>query len=839
MKASPLKDAFNAGEFSPLMAARVRIDKYQNALSVCENMIPMVQGGITRRPGTIFVSEVRDSSKATRLVPFEFSTTQAYMLEFGDQYIRFYKDHGNILEASQNISGITKANPGVLTYVGADPANGDWMYISGVVGMTQLNGRFVKVAGVNAGANTFNLTDIDGNNIDTSGYGTYTSGGTIERVYQVTSPYLEADLNELKFTQSADVLYITHPSYAPRKLSRTGHTSWTLSTIDFIDGPYLAVNTTATTIGASATTGTVTLTASANLFATTDVGRWVRLKVNSQWGWAKITAYTSATSVTATVSSAFGTGSATPVYKSVSTVAVASDVATIETSSSHGFSAGQLVTLSGLTTSMLNGSFYIVSVPSATSFTFSFTFVGTIATTSDTTGQAYTTVAAGSVSTADWRLGVWSDTTGWPSCSTFYEDRLFFSGAPNYPQRIDGSRSSNYETFSPTAADLTVTDSYAISFSLNSSDVNVVRWMIDDEKGLLIGTVGGEWILRPSSLSEALSATNATAKRSTAFGSADLQAIRAGRATIYIQRAGRKVRELAYVYEVDGFRSPDMTVLSEHVTKGGITVGDYQQEPWSIIWYIRGDGQIVGLTYERDQDVIGWHRHIIGGSFGSGNAIAESVGTIPNPDGTADEAWLIVKRTIDGVTRRYIEYIAPAFDDDTTTNAFFVDCGLTYTGAGVTTISGLDHLEGETVSILANGATHPDRTVVNGSITLVRSSTTVHVGLKYNSNAATLNIEAGSQDGTSQGKTKRIHRVTLRLYKTLGLKYGPNADNLDILSFRTAADDLGGPPALFTGDKTFNWNGFYETEGIVYFRQDQPLPFTLLGVFPQLVTQDR
>lgn len=162
-----------------------------------------------------------------------------------------------------------------------------------------------------------------------------------------------------------------------------------------------------------------------------------------------------------------------------------------------------------------------------------------------------------------------------------------------------------------------------------------------------------------------------------------------------------------------------------------------------------------------------------------------------------------------------------------------------YSGAAATTISGLDHLEGETVSVLVNGATHPDREVVNGSITLVRPGTTVCVGLPYESNIATLNLEAGSADGTAQGKTKRIHRCTIRLYKTLGMKYGPKSDSLDILPFRTAADPLGNPPELFTGDKTFNWNGYYESEGKVYFRQDQPLPFTLLGVFPQLVTQDR
>lgn len=720
-KASPLKDAFNAGEMSPLMAARIRIDKYANALKTCLNMIPMVQGGVTRRTGTMFVDEIKSSASAAKLVPFEFSVTQAYALEFGNQYIRFYKDRGQIqtsavaawLTATAYVVGDLRAEAGTTYYCKT-------AHTSGVFATDLSAGKW------------------------------YAQTGTI---YEIPTTYASADLSTLKFTQSADVLYITHPSYAPRKLSRTGHTTWTLTEIDFIDGPYLAINTvTATTITPSGTTGTgITLTASAATFASTDIGRLVRIKHSSTWGYAKITAYTSTTVVTADVKSNFGAASAS----------------------------------------------------------------------------------------SEWRLGLYCSVNGYPSCCMFFEDRLFFAGCSAYPQRIDGSSSSLYETFSPSKTDATVIDSNAVAFSLNASDVNVIRWMMDDEKGLMVGAVGGEWILRPNSLSQALTPTNVTAKRSTAFGSANVPAVRAGRSSIYVQRAGRKVRELAYVYEVDGFRSPDMTVLSEHITESGLVSSDYQQEPWSIVWFVRNDGQLVGLTYERDQDVIGWHRHIIGGSYSGGDSIVESVACIPTPDGTADETWLIVKRTIDGTTRRYIEYITPRFDSDQTEDAFFVDCGLTYDSTPATTISGLDHLEGETVSILADGATHPDRTVSAGQITLSRSASVVHVGLAYESNIETLNIEAGAADGTSQGKTKRIHRLNIRLFKTLGLMFGPSSDKLDRMTFRTSADEMGSPPALFTGDKSINWNGYYEVEGLVYLRQDQPLPLTILGIMPQLVTQDR
>jgi hypothetical protein len=672
MKASPLKDAFNAGEFSPLMAARVRIDKYANAYKYSQNMIPMVQGGATRRPGTKFAAEVKNSADITRLIPFEFSVTQAYMLEFGDLYIRFYRNNG-----------VIESSPGVP--------------------------------------------------------------------YEIVTTYTSAQLADIKFIQSADVLYITHPSHPPRRLSRTAHTSWTLTNITFTDGPYLATNVSVVTITPSATSGSVTLTASSSIFVSTDVGRLVRIKHSSTWGYATITAYTSGTVVTATVNRNFGATTAS----------------------------------------------------------------------------------------VDWRLGLYSATTGYPSCSMFFEDRLFLAGNSAFPQRLDGSRSGAYDDFSPSDADGVITASHAVAVTLNSANVNVIRWMMDDEKGLLVGTAGGEWIVRPSTFSEALSPTNITAKRSTGFGSTNIQAVRAGRSTLYVQRAGRKVRELAYVYEVDGFRSPDMTVMSEHITSGGIVTIDYQQEPWGVIWFVRADGQLIGFTYERDQDVLGWHRHIIGGAFGSGDAVVESVASIPNAAADADEIWLIVKRTVDGATVRYVEYMTGRFDEEDTVNAFFVDCGLSYDGVPVTSISGLDHLEGQVVSVLADGATHPNRTVESGEITLARAASVVHVGLGSNADILTLNIEAGAADGTAQGKTKRINRVVARLYKTLGLQYGPSEDKLDVYTFRTSADPTGNPPALFTGDIEINWNDGYSKEGLIYFRQGQPLPFTLLGIFPQVTTQDR
>lgn len=752
MKVSPGQNSFNWGEFSPHMYGQVKFERYDNALAVCENFVPLIQGPITRRPGTYFVSEVKDSTKKTRLVRFEFSTTQAYILEFGDLYIRFYKDHGQITQTAQNITGITKANPAVVTYDGADTyANGEKVLISGVSGMIEVNNREFTVANVNAGNNTFELSGVN-----SSAYTTYTSGGTVAEIYEVTTPYTEANLFDLSFTQSADVLYISHPSYAPRKLTRTGHTSWTLSTITFLDGPYLNTNVTSTTVTPSATTGAgISLTASASLWVSTDVGRQVRIKHSSTWGYATITGYTSATVVTATVNSAFGATTAS----------------------------------------------------------------------------------------VDWRLGVWSDTTGYPATAQFYEDRLFFAGCTNYPTRVDGSKSGDYENFAPTSTAGVIANDNALAFSLNSNTVDIVRWMSGDEKGLLIGTVGSEWVMRPSNTGEALSPTNISAKNITPYGSSKTAPLKIGKSVLFNQRSGAKLRDMAYLIEVDGFRSPDITVFAEHITKGGLTQMAYQQEPTGNLWATRTDGVLLSCLFNREQDAIGWARHIIGGSFGSGNAVVDSVACIPAPAGTYDEVWMIVKRTINGTTKRYVEYMTGFFntdEGDTVTDSFFVDSGLTYSGSPVSTLSGLNHLIGQTVTVLADGATHPTCTVsATGTITLTRSASTIHVGLGYNSNAQTLKIEAGAADGTAQGKTKRIHRVAIRLHETVGMEMGADADNLDEITFRSPSDPMNEPVPLFTGDKSETWNGDYDTSGQIYIRQSQPLPMTVVGIYPQLHTQDR
>jgi len=742
---------FTGGEFSPRLDGRNDLSKYSSACKTLENFVIYPHGSAARRSGTQFVAEVKDSSAKTRLIPFEFSTTQTYILEFGNQYIRFYKDNGQILESDVTISGATQANPVVITATGHSYDNGDEISISSVAGMTELNGKKYLVA--NKTTNTFEITDVDGTNIDGTGFTAYTSGGVANRVYEITTPYLTAELFDLKFAQSADVMYICHPNHEVEKLSRTGHTSWTLADVDFTDGPYLDDNITTTTLTPSAyTVGTGrTLTASSITginsdtgFQTTDVGRLVRFRD----GYGKITARTDTLNVTIEILEDMGSSSAS----------------------------------------------------------------------------------------TDWSLGSFSDTTGHPSCVTFFEQRLVFAGTTNQPQTVFFSKSGDYENMDENRGG-TVADDDAIIYTIASNQVNAIRFMTAT-RTLIIGTAGGEFTVSGGGTDVAVTPTNILIKKQSNHGAANLDAIAAGNSTLFVQRAKRKLRELAYNFDVDGYLAPDMTILAEHVTEGGITQMAYQQEPNSILWCVRGDGQLIGFTYQRDQQVTAWHRHIFGGSFDSGQAVCESVAVIPT-DSDEYQVYVIIKRTINSVTRRYVEYLHNFDFDETDDTSFnFLDSQLEYDGSSTTTITGLDHLEGETVSVLADGATHPDKTVSSGSITLDRSSEKVKVGLAYTSLLQTMRLDVGSQDGTSQTRTKRIFDVTIRMYESIGVEVGPDLSNMERIPFRSSADSMDSGLGVFTGDKEVEFRGNYETDGFVYVRQTQPLPLTILSLYPKLQTND-
>ena len=916
-------NSFVSGEFSAKLDGRTDFEKYASGCKTLENMLVHPQGAAARRVGTQFISEVKTSSAKTRLIPFEFSTTQTYVLEFGNTYIRMFKDKGQITEGDVTVTAITKANPGVVTATSHGYADGDIVILSSVVGMTEVNGKTFKVS--NKDTNTFELENVDGVDVDTSGFTTYSSGGDANKIYEIVSPYLTAELFELKFAQSADVMYITHPNHEVMKLSRTGHTAWTLTEVAFTDGPYLSTNTTATTLtpaSVGVATG-VNITASAITginggvgWLATDVGRI--LKFNS--GKAIITARTNTTVVVATITTAFTNTDATAAFN----------------------------------------------------------------------------------------LGAFSDTTGHPSCVSFFEQRLVFAGTTDEPQTLYFSKSGDYENMTTgTNAD------DAMVYTIASNQVNKIRYL-KAVRTLLIGTTGGEFSVSADGTDAAVTPTNVTIKRQSSFGAANVDAQPAGNAVLFLQRAKRKIRELAYNYDSDGYVAPDLTILNETVTNSGITEMAYQQAPDSILWCVRDDGVLAGLTYQRTDNVVAWHRHIIGGKSDTGkniiqqkinftangtivngaansitlashglvtndpiyyyaaanpitgissgslyyvittdantiklsltaalsaagtaisltapstastqsiyqgvnissnviyssahglktgdiifydnvgttigglsentsyyvsrvddnqfklysdsnlvnvvsltsahtseqvdnilqNAKVESVATISG-DLNEDELWIVSQRWVNGAVRRFVECFSDFDFDETAPEDFkFLDSHLSYSGVAVSSLSGLDHLEGETVSILADGATHATKVVSSGAISLDRAATKVVVGLPYSSVLQTMRIEggAGQYEGTAQGKIKRISKVVLRLFETVGAKVGPSLDNLETVPFRTTSGAMDLPVSTFlAGDKEVEFADDYNTDGFIFVKQEQPLPLTILALYPTIVTND-
>lgn len=821
-KASVIQPSFNGGEFTDLLKGQVGLAKRPEALKLCQNMLALKQGPVTRRGGTKFVNEAKSpsvddtgfpsfiSNDAILLMPFQYSTEDSYIIEAGDQYFRFYKNGEIVTESAtdQLPSSISQANPCVVTYPGTDDyANGDHVYLYGIGGMYEVDKKIFRVSNVNTGSNTFELQDIYGNDIDSTEYNSYTNQGSVAKVYELASPYrserngsaIAQDLlfdsngiSKLNYIQSADVLYLTHQSYGTRTLTRSADDSWTLSTLIYEDGPYLEVNTTSTTLTLSAVSGSVNVTASSTTginsgdgFLATDVGRIIRWKDPAgDWTWLTITALTSTTIVVATVS-----------------------------------------------------------------------------------GPA----ASATTATVNWRLGLYSDTTGFPAHATFFQDRLCFGGGGyeraftgavltvtdkyrKTPDRVDLSKTGGYgPTFvlmAPTEVDGAVSDDNAISKTLPSRQVNAIQWMASDSDGLLIGTTGQEWSLRASNLNEVITPSNARPEVLSTTGSSNIRPVQAESGLLFVQRARRKLFDMLYSIDVDRLKPRDLTLAAEHITKTQLVQLSYQQEPINVIWAIKEDGTLLGFTYYSDEKVFAWHRHIIGGFSDANGTIAKvtNIAVIPSSTGDRDELWLVVKRYINGRDRYYIEKMERYYEDDIDLkDNISTDSSYSFNATDINNITdtnivrGLNYLEGETVSILLDGKSHNSLVVTDGKITLDDSKTGIKIQIGFPNTWAIQTLEAnvGARDGTSQSKTKRIHNLSFKLLDTLGVKYGPNSTTLDeyIFSNYETYDET---PVLFSGNtEMLPFNAGYEQEGQIYITNDGVFPVTILSLTYQLITQDR
>lgn len=642
---------------------------------------------------------------------------------------------------------------------------------------------------------------------------------------EVVTPWATADLDQLQFTQSADVLYVTHPNYAPYAIARTGHTSWTCTALTFTEGPFLDDNPDSTTIAVSGTLtvgGTVTLTASASYFTANMVGALFRL-------WA--------TNIDVADFQPWEPGKA-------------------YTTSDHVYHNGRIYLCATAGTSGTipptheEGSRWDGVAGTNVKWTFESAFFGIVRIASYTNG---TTVSAtvlqrlpftlSTNASARWAEGAWSAENGYPTASTFYQDRLCFGGTTFQPDTVWMSGVGDYPNFGSFNLSGQITSDLAITATTSSQQVNRIRWMRGDANNLVIGTEASEFLIAPATTAEGLSQANLRIMEQTNYGSSTVTPVRVGPTVIFVQRAGKQVRELTFSPQDDRYIAPDMTALASHITSAGVKELAYAPEPHDLVWTVLQDGSLRSLTYDRDQGVMGWARHTLGGAGDAdGNPpFVESACVIPSPDGTRSDAWLCVRWWLNGALKRCV--VVLNFDrdlDGEIADSLFLDCAVTYDSTATATITGLGHLNGVECRVIADGYVHPVRTPSGGSITLENTASVVHVGLYAPAKAETMRIEAGSANGTAQGKTKRITKVTFRVYASTGGKYGvrDRTDDQFRLINRVPSDPMSAAQALATDDYDYTWPAGHEKAGRIYFEQDVALPLNMLALFPILDVQD-
>jgi hypothetical protein len=437
-----------------------------------------------------------------------------------------------------------------------------------------------------------------------------------------------------------------------------------------------------------------------------------------------------------------------------------------------------------------------------------------------------------------WRLGEFCDARGWPIAGTFHRGRLWLGGSDARPHTLWASQTGDFETFAPNEPDGTVLDTNAIAVSLDADEVERVRWLLSAPRGLLVGTASGEWLVAPANRNAAMSPANIGAERQGDRGTdAAGPVARVGGFALFPQRGGRRLREMSYDFGGDRFTSPDLCALAEDIAGEGFSEITYADVPDGTVHALRADGRVAVLTYDPEQRMRAWTLDTIGG-----DGTVESIAAVPDPDGTATDLYLVVRRTVDEVDRLTIEVIRSPFraELDGAAAGYFVDCGLTYSGTAVNTVTGLDHLDGMEVAICADGAMRQTQTVSGGSVSVTgTAASTIHVGLAYRTTIIDLPPDVQAPGGSVQGLTQRLVKVTLRLHDTALAHVGGRDARTTELQFRTTRDDLGSAAALFTGDRDVTANADWDASAQVRITTTAPLPLTVLAIGREVSFGDR
>lgn len=718
-----LQLSFSGGEMSPMMFGKIDDQKTRSGLATCRNFIPKAQGPVENRAGLGYVREVKDSTKKTRMIPFTYSTTQTMALELGAGYFRFHTFGATLLYTMPAtwVTGHSYAVGDLAAYGGVNyycPI----AHTSGTFSMDLANGKW------------------------------YLLPSTME--YEIPNTFAEADLFDIHYVQSADVLTLTHPNYPPQELRRLGATQWTLTVISF--SPLV-----------SAPTG-----------------------------------------VAATPS---GGQSATYPYKYVVTAIAAADNLSESAASSPVSLTGNLLQSNTYTTISWNA---VTGAALYNVYKLNGGVYGYIGQTS-TLSIIDDNITADLSKTPPTYDAVFGGAGDYPGAVSYYEQRRAFAGTINKPQNFWMTRAGTESTMSYS---LPIRDDDRIAVHVAAREANTIRHIVPLSQLILL-TSAAEW--RVTSINtDAMTPSSIDIKPQSYIGASNVQPIIVNMNMVYVAARGGHIRECTYNWQSNGFITGDLSLRTAHLFDTyDIQDMAFSKAPQPIVWLISTSGLLLGLTYIPEQQIGAWHKHdTINGTFESCCVVAE---------GSEDFLYVVVRRFINGTYKRYIERLSSRMFSDQK-NAFFVDCGLTYNGSPTSTVSGLNHLEGQTVSILADGAVHPQRTVTSGSISLDNPASIIQVGLPITADLYTLPV-ALQIDGFGQGRTKNVSHAWVRVFQSSGLFIGPDADHLTAPKSRTT-EMYGVAPALKSEEIPVMTTPSWADGGQVFIRQVDPLPLTVVSL---------
>ncbi len=812
------KQAFSGGEISPEMFGRIADQKFQQGAALVRNFIIKPQGPAQNRSGFAYVNEVKDSSKKTRLLSFTFSTVQTMIIEFGENYFRFHTQGQTLLYSN----GTAWSNATAYT-----------------VGDIALQG------GVNYYCTVAHTNQAPPN-------ASYWYALPTNYIYEVPHSYLEAELFDVHYVQSADVMTIVHPNHPPAELRRLGATKWELKTINF--GSPLPPPTGVT--------------------------------------------------VATYIPSSTSTNSDTYEDHNYVITAIGSNLVEESNQSAIGLKADGSTPTNNIFVTGAKNTITWNAVTGATRYRVYkeqggiFGFIGE----TDTTTLVDNNILTDFSITPPIHENDFVGTGNYPGAVSYFEQRRVFAGTNNAPQDIWMTKSG---TESNMSFGLPIRDDDRIEFRVAAREANTIRHIVP-LTNLLMLTGSAEW--RVTSVnSDAITPSSISVKPQSYVGANNAQPVIVNNSLVYGAARGGHVRELGYNWQANGFITGDLSLRAPHLFDN-LTILDMAlaKAPIPVVWMVSSNGKLLGLTYVPEQQLGAWHQHDTDGTF-------ESVACVSEADD--DVTYCVIKRTINGATKRYIERMGTRLFKTQRDN-FFVDAGATYDGTNTDTnktvtisggttyvkgqsvtittnynlfnappstddkddaivlvdgdtfyrltilsttsqtvatakldkdlpvtlrntpittfevarnvISGINFLEGKKISILADGAVHPQKTVTSGSITLDRAASVVHLGLPYESDLETLPI-ALQIEAFGQGRVKNLNHVWLRVLESSGIFAGPSVDKLIEAKQRTT-EPYGTPPNLKTEDIKIMVTPTWQDNGQIFVRQTDPLPLTIVGL---------